>query len=115
MVFELCSGGDLFERVSGQGRYPENTAKVLIKRLVVALEFCHKKGILHRDLKMENVVLENAEDSTSAKLIDFGLARLTGVCVREREKEREREGGTKTKDTDKDKRPRVKTKTKDQD
>ncbi len=88
MVFELWSGGDLFERVSGQGRYSEDKAKVLIKRLVVALEFCHKKGILHRDLKMENVVLENAEDSTSAKLIDFGLARLTGVSEGETHKDK---------------------------
>jgi calcium-dependent protein kinase len=50
--------------------------------MVEAIAFCHKHQIIHRDVKLENIMLNSADDDTSVKLIDFGLAKpLTPACA----------------------------------
>jgi serine/threonine protein kinase len=51
-VSELCDGGDLLDRINEHGRYTEEDARPLMRQLASAVQFCHKRGIVHRDLKV---------------------------------------------------------------
>lgn len=68
---ELCSGGSLRERLR-QGRLSEEEGRKVALQLLEALHYLHTLGIVHRDIKAENVLLD---DSGNAKLGDFGFAR----------------------------------------
>ncbi|VWU52657.1 protein kinase 2 [Hepatocystis sp. ex Piliocolobus tephrosceles] len=74
LVLEYLKGGELFEYINNNGPYTEQMAKKAIKRVLIALEALHSNGVVHRDLKMENLMLEDINDPTSLKIIDFGLA-----------------------------------------
>mmetsp|Transcript_45575 Transcript_45575/g.145420 ORF Transcript_45575/g.145420 Transcript_45575/m.145420 type:complete len:343 (-) Transcript_45575:43-1071(-) len=73
-VFEYCSGGELFDLVRAQpgGRVSEEASRFYAAEIVLALEHLHSHGIVHRDVRLENVLL--SEDG-HAKLADFGGAR----------------------------------------
>lgn len=53
----------------------EKTAKEMVRVLIEAVRACHAKGVVHRDLKPDNVMLANPFDPTSLVLIDFGYSR----------------------------------------
>ncbi|GMH13481.1 hypothetical protein Nepgr_015322 [Nepenthes gracilis] len=74
IVMELCSGGELFDRIIQRGHYSERKAAELIKIIVGVVETCHSLGVMHRDLKPENFLLVNKDDDFSLKAIDFGLS-----------------------------------------
>ena len=74
LVFELASGGELFEMISKTGRFDENLGRYYFRKMVGAVDYCHKQGVTHRDLKLENMMLDQNWD---LKLIDFGLAAPT--------------------------------------
>ncbi|KAI0664267.1 kinase-like domain-containing protein [Cubamyces menziesii] len=69
---EYYSGGDLMKRMKKRGKVPENQARIWCAELLVALEYLHKRRIVHRDVKPENILLD--EDGHIA-LTDFGIAR----------------------------------------
>lgn len=76
IVMDLQRGGDLFfhlmERMANTGAaFSETELRVLLAELTLALEHVHKEGYIHRDIKVENVMLDT---SGHVKLIDFGLA-----------------------------------------
>lgn len=71
---EICRGGDLLERVRNRGPYAEQPAAHVIKSVTEALLCCHRNGILHRDVKPENILLASPTSDTKVKLIDFGVA-----------------------------------------
>lgn len=73
LVMELCSGGDLLTQMRKVGRYSESQAASMLKELVLAIKHCHNKGVAHRDIKAENILLSA---SGSIKLSDFGLAAI---------------------------------------
>jgi len=81
LVTELCTGGELFERIinktkSAEGHYSEQDACAVIKALLSAIEYCHTvHNISHRDLKPENLLFVDSNDSSTLKIIDFGLSR----------------------------------------
>ncbi|KAH9297592.1 hypothetical protein KI387_029274, partial [Taxus chinensis] len=75
LLMELCSGGDLYERIAEKKKFREDEAAAVLKSLMEAIRFCHSKGIVHRDLKPENILF--ADDSSfpnRIKLADFGEA-----------------------------------------
>lgn len=71
LVTELAESGDLFDRIVKQGRFPEREAQKVTAALVEALAYCHGRGIIHRDVKPENVLLSGE----TVKLCDFGFAK----------------------------------------
>ncbi|KAK4724600.1 hypothetical protein R3W88_027379 [Solanum pinnatisectum] len=74
IVMEICSGGELFDRIIQRGHYSERKAAELTKIIVGVVEACHSLGVMHRDLKPENFLLVNKDDDFSLKAIDFGLS-----------------------------------------
>mmetsp|Transcript_7297 Transcript_7297/g.10327 ORF Transcript_7297/g.10327 Transcript_7297/m.10327 type:complete len:565 (-) Transcript_7297:188-1882(-) len=70
MIMELCSGGDLYARTP----YSEKEAAKHVGKLLSALKHMHDRGIIHRDLKFENIMFENKNADAEIKLIDFGLS-----------------------------------------
>ncbi|KAF7369102.1 Serine/threonine-protein kinase MARK2 [Mycena venus] len=72
IVTELCSGGELFDYLVEKGRIPEDEAKIIFGQLCLAVGYLHDKGIVHRDLKLENVLLD---ERCRVKLGDFGFTR----------------------------------------
>lgn len=80
-VSECCEGGDLLERINEYGFMPEPEAKVYFRQLVSAVGHCHDRGIVHRDLKLENILVD--ADGT-LKLADFGFAGFFDPTGRKR-------------------------------
>eukprot|EP00898_Chlorokybus_atmophyticus_P001405 jgi/Chlat1/2265/Chrsp17S02573 len=81
IVMEHCNGGDLAtlmeKRFEADERFPEAQVVQWFAQLALALEYMHKQGVLHRDLKSENVFLRDIGDGrVIAQLGDFGIARL---------------------------------------
>lgn len=72
LVSELCTGGELFDYLVERGRLLEGETRRLFGELVVAVGVLHKKGTVHRDLKLENVLLDG---HCRIKLGDLGFAR----------------------------------------
>lgn len=74
IVMELCTGGELFDRIVQGGHFTERKAAELIGVIVRVVEICHSLGVMHRDLKPENFLLVGPNDDSSLKTIDFGLS-----------------------------------------
>jgi serine/threonine protein kinase len=72
IVLELLRGGELYERVAERGRLPEIEVAQILRKLVYALEALHRHGILHRDIKLENIVMRDR--TNDFKIADFGFA-----------------------------------------
>ena len=58
LVTELCSGGELFDYLVEKGRVSEPETRIIFGQLCLAVAYIHSKGILHRDIKLENVLLD---------------------------------------------------------
>lgn len=77
VVTELLQGGAVLDAILGMKdeRYTEAEAKLVIQRTLLGIDFMHKNFVLHRDLKLENLLLRSSEDLNSVVIADFGLAR----------------------------------------
>ncbi|CAK0876801.1 unnamed protein product [Prorocentrum cordatum] len=82
LVMEHITGGELFERVAEFGTFSEHDAARVIQQVASALAYCHGHGVVHRDVKPENIM--GADDELTVKLIDFGFGCriLSGVRLR---------------------------------
>ncbi|PWN53693.1 Pkinase-domain-containing protein [Violaceomyces palustris] len=72
MVSELCAGGELYDYLVERGTLPEAEGRRIFGQLCLAVAYIHGKGIVHRDLKLENVLLD---ERCNVKLGDFGFTR----------------------------------------
>lgn len=74
LVMELCSGGELFDRISKRGSYSEKAAAVIMRQVVNVVNACHFMGVIHRDLKPENFLMVSRDEDSPIKATDFGLS-----------------------------------------
>ncbi|XP_061609228.1 hormonally up-regulated neu tumor-associated kinase [Phyllopteryx taeniolatus] len=71
MVMELCGGGDLMERICDRKRLPEKEVRRYARQILSAVAHLHQRGVVHRDLKIENFLLD---EHNNIKIVDFGLS-----------------------------------------
>jgi serine/threonine protein kinase len=71
---EYCPNGELFDLLASTGRFSESRTQQWFQQLTSALQLCHRQGIVHRDLKLENILLDSNDN---CKICDFGFARFT--------------------------------------
>jgi serine/threonine protein kinase len=74
IILEYVEGGNLMDYIMTHKRISEDDARVLMTKLFGGLEYCHSKRCVHRDLKLENILLARQYDLSSIKIADFGLA-----------------------------------------
>ncbi|KAM9027291.1 calcium/calmodulin-dependent protein kinase type II subunit delta isoform 14-T14 [Ara ararauna] len=74
LVFDLVTGGELFEDIVAREYYSEADASHCIQQILESVNHCHLNGIVHRDLKPENLLLASKSKGAAVKLADFGLA-----------------------------------------
>ena len=72
VVMELCTGGELFDRIVERGHYTERKAAQLARTIIGVVETCHSLGVMHRDLKPENFLFVNKQEESPLLTIDFG-------------------------------------------
>ena len=78
MIMELASGGELTDYVQKKGRLDEIEARKILIQIISAIAYCHSSGVVHRDLKLENVLFLDDPEDLQVKVIDFGIS---GVCT----------------------------------
>ncbi|XP_065586473.1 hormonally up-regulated neu tumor-associated kinase-like [Cyrtonyx montezumae] len=71
MVMELCLGGDLLDRICDKQRLAEREVRRYTRQILSAVGYLHCHGIVHRDLKIENFLLD---ENNNIKIVDFGLS-----------------------------------------
>mmetsp|Transcript_68558 Transcript_68558/g.113932 ORF Transcript_68558/g.113932 Transcript_68558/m.113932 type:complete len:697 (+) Transcript_68558:79-2169(+) len=77
VVMEVIRGGELLERLIDQGVYSEADAARAMKQVLMAVRYLHSQGIVHRDLKLQNLLLTERDVKTAdTKVADFGLSAI---------------------------------------
>nr|VDC95400.1 unnamed protein product [Brassica oleracea] len=74
IVMEYASGGELFERICNAGRFSEAEARYFFQQLICGVDYCHSLQICHRDLKLENTLLDGSP-APLLKICDFGYSK----------------------------------------
>ncbi|RMD40888.1 hypothetical protein DV735_g4249, partial [Chaetothyriales sp. CBS 134920] len=73
MLFEYVNGGQMLDYIIAHGRLKEKQARKFGRQIASALDYCHRNSVVHRDLKIENILISKNGD---IKIIDFGLSNL---------------------------------------
>jgi MAP/microtubule affinity-regulating kinase len=73
LVMEYCSGGELYDYLVVHGKMKERDARAKFRQILSAVSYCHKKQIIHRDLKAENLLLDK---DLNIKIADFGFSNV---------------------------------------
>ena len=74
IVTELCTGGELFYKISECQQFDEAMACNIMHQILSCLEYCHRHHIVHLDIKPENLIFESLDSGALLKLIDFGTS-----------------------------------------
>uniref|UniRef100_A0A7N0ZYP2 non-specific serine/threonine protein kinase n=1 Tax=Kalanchoe fedtschenkoi TaxID=63787 RepID=A0A7N0ZYP2_KALFE len=74
IVMEYAAGGELFERICGAGRFSEDEARFFFQQLISGVSYCHSMHVCHRDLKLENTLLDGS-NVPRLKICDFGYSK----------------------------------------
>ncbi|CAN4107651.1 unnamed protein product [Withania somnifera] len=78
IVMEFASGGELFERICNAGRFSEDEARFFFQQLISGVSYCHAMQVCHRDLKLENTLLDGSP-APRLKICDFGYSKIADV------------------------------------
>ncbi|XP_055492072.1 hormonally up-regulated neu tumor-associated kinase homolog A [Leucoraja erinacea] len=73
MAMELCQGGDLMDRICEKKKLEEREVRKYTRQILAAVEHLHRHAIVHRDLKIENFLLD---ENNNIKIVDFGLSNI---------------------------------------
>jgi len=76
IVMELCTGGELFDRIKSQGSYSEKDAALVLRQMFEGIKYMHSKGIAHCDLKPDNFLFLSKAKDAPLKIIDFGMSKF---------------------------------------
>ncbi|KAL8205837.1 hypothetical protein R6Q57_009388 [Mikania cordata] len=74
IVMEYAAGGELFDRICNAGRFSEDEARYFFQQLISGVHYCHFMQICHRDLKLENTLLDGSP-APRLKICDFGYSK----------------------------------------
>ncbi|KAJ6809269.1 serine/threonine-protein kinase SAPK10 [Iris pallida] len=74
IVMEYASGGEVFERICNAGRFSEDEARFFFQQLISGVSYCHSMQVCHRDLKLENTLLDGST-APRLKICDFGYSK----------------------------------------
>ncbi|GMH00173.1 hypothetical protein Nepgr_002012 [Nepenthes gracilis] len=74
IVMEYAAGGELFHRICNAGRFSEDEARFFFQQLISGVSYCHSMQICHRDLKLENTLLDGSA-APRVKICDFGYSK----------------------------------------
>ncbi|CAD8139364.1 unnamed protein product [Paramecium octaurelia] len=77
LVMELLEGGELFDLILETPFFVESKIALIMFKIFDALEYLHTKNIMHRDIKLENIILKDKSENFDLKIADFGLASYT--------------------------------------
>lgn len=83
LIMEYADGGELVSYVEEREGLSEVECRQIFKQLCSAIEVCHSQGIIHRDLKLENVLFES-KARTRIKIVDFGIAGRSTPSVNDK-------------------------------
>lgn len=72
-IMQFMKGGELFQHLTNARKFPEKRAKFYVMQIVLGLGHLHSEGIMYRDLKLENVLMD---DLGNVSLTDFGMAKI---------------------------------------
>ncbi|CAG9335834.1 unnamed protein product [Blepharisma stoltei] len=79
MILDYAKGGSLYEKIIKKQTLPETSVLKFCRELLKVLKYLNSKKIVHRDIKLENILLDSQDDNLDFKLADFGLAtKITG-------------------------------------
>ncbi|MER7006647.1 serine/threonine-protein kinase [Dactylosporangium sp. NPDC000555] len=76
LVMDLVEGGSLRDHLHRQGTLPPAEAATLLAQVAEALSAAHRRGVVHRDLKPDNILLDRVDGELQCRLTDFGIARV---------------------------------------
>ncbi|KAL6592108.1 putative calmodulin-dependent protein kinase type 1 [Neocallimastix californiae] len=76
LVMDLCTGGELFDRIYNRGHYYEADAADIVRTVCSAVAYLHDKNIVHRDIKAENMLFKGKEENAPLLIADFGLSKI---------------------------------------
>jgi serine/threonine protein kinase len=83
IVAPICAGGELYEHIVDRGYFSEEDALIVIRDLCSALHALHSRGMLHLDIKPENILYESTDMDAKIMLTDFGLAKDMSKVLKE--------------------------------
>ncbi|EFN53943.1 hypothetical protein CHLNCDRAFT_8755, partial [Chlorella variabilis] len=75
LIMDLLRGGELLDALINKGHYSEADARTIFQQLIRGVQHLHSRGIVHRDIKLDNLLLARPGDITSLKIADFGFAK----------------------------------------
>ncbi len=79
IVMELMAGGDVFDRIIDLHNYTEKDARDVAKNILLAVDYMHQNGVVHRDIKPQNIFLESKNSNSVIKIGDFGFAKRVHI------------------------------------
>ncbi|PKA46946.1 Serine/threonine-protein kinase SAPK10 [Apostasia shenzhenica] len=80
IVMEYASGGEVFERICNAGRFSEDEARFFFQQLISGVSYCHSMQVCHRDLKLENALLDGSV-APRLKICDFGYSKVCSLFL----------------------------------